>query len=443
MNILRNVINETNIDSIIKDYVDKKNHYMREDSFDKRVYLTKDVLELDTKEFIELISNIETLNNTILKKIVFHILKNDINSLNKIWMTQEMVEVMDHIFKKLNINDYSQLPLSYYWRYDLLLDEKDNKLKVVEIKSETTAWYSETVSNDIIFKNTNLGWENTQYIDVNENMNMAFYKSLFHEFQKIKENKDIKNNFLFTFVSACWEYFEIKKDVKWKVYFDQEYDEDYICNIHMTSFFYEQLSKEWINVKVWNTNDLEIRKDWIYYENEKQHYICFFYPMEWFFTDKWTSEFWELYKKWEFEIVNNPLNLITQSKAIWAYIHDNLKKWIDMWLSKEEIKLFLDIVPEYRFEITKEEENFVSKPLYFREWVWIDNQEYIELKVFQKRIDQKLIKINTFDWEVAWYLTLWIYMWEDWYIWTYTRFCDQPVTDFTAYYLTTVIKKFI
>gem|GEM_PF-5690411 len=84
MNILRNVINETNIDSIIKDYVDKKNHYMREDSFDKRVYLTKDVLELDTKEFIELISNIETLNNTILKKIVFHILKNDINSLNKI-----------------------------------------------------------------------------------------------------------------------------------------------------------------------------------------------------------------------------------------------------------------------------------------------------------------------------------------------------------------------
>jgi hypothetical protein len=54
---------------------------MREEEFDNWTYLSKDIMVLKQTEFNELIKNLNTLNNTILKKVVYHILKNDQKSL--------------------------------------------------------------------------------------------------------------------------------------------------------------------------------------------------------------------------------------------------------------------------------------------------------------------------------------------------------------------------
>jgi len=437
LKLLNNIVNEKNIDAIIKEYKDKKIFYMQEDKFDGWIYLTKDVLVLDNVEFWEYLNKMAIINNIILKKAVFNIMNKDIQALAKIGMPPEMVDIMQYVYNRWNYTSWDKIPLTYYGRFDMLLDSDDGKLKMVEINSETPAWYPEAVTNEIIFNNTSLKTSN--YTDINADFKMNFYTSLYDVFHYIKKNKDTKPNFLFTFVPACWKYFEIKKDYDWEITFDQQFDEDYICGIHMTSFFYDQLNDSGINVKIWNTDDIELREDGLYYEGLKQDYVWSFYPLEWFFTDQGNTDFWKLYKEWKFEIVNNPLNLITQSKAIWAYIHENIKNWDYMGMSDDEISLFLDIVPEYRFSVWKEEvKNYVSKPLYYREWVGIDNSDYVGTMVYQKRINQAKIDIETFDWTINWYLTIGLYYGEDWFIGSYTRFCENAVTDFTAYYLPTV-----
>lgn len=444
LKLLPNVINESNIDPIIQEYKDSHIQYMREDEFDGWVYLTKDVLVFDREEYIETLDKMFVLNNIILKKVVFFLMNNDVEALRKIGMSQPMIDMMVHIFNKGDYKTFDELALSYYGRYDLLLDADDGKWKVVEINSETPAWYPEAVRNHIIFNNTEL--KDSNYIDTNISMVWAFDNSLSGVFDRMVENVETKPNFLFTFVPACGEYFEMKKSADGTLYFDQEYDEDFICAKSMTWFFHNALNEvreSWMSVKVGNTDDIEIKDDGIYYENKKVNYLWSFYPLEWFFTDKGHEKFWDLYKNWAFEIVNNPMNLITQSKWIWAYIHNNIKNWVYMDLTDDEIQLFLDLVPEYRFEVSKEElPGFVSKPLYYREGVGIDNNEYIGTVVYQKRIKQQLITVNTFDGPVEGFLTFGLYMWENgWYVGSYTRFCDKPVTDYTAYYLPTVIEK--
>lgn len=434
-NILQNKINDVNIEPIIQSYVDNRIHYMREDNFDGWTYLTKDFLHLDRVEYVQLLQKMELLNNTILKKVVYHIMKNDMKALYKIGMNKEMVDIMDFLFKKWNYQTADAIPLSYYGRYDLLLNE-ENELKVVEINSETPAGFPEASTNEIIYNNANIDG----YIDTNYQMKELFASSMGEYFDKMKASIDSKKNFLFTFIPACWEYFEIKKNEDGTIGFDQEYDEDYICAIHMTNFFYQQLTPMGMTVKLGNTDDIQLKEDGLYFEGVKQDYVWSFYPLEWFFTDKGATDFWKLYKEWKFEIVNNPLNLITQSKAIWAYIHENVKNNVDMGLTSEEIAIFLELVPEYRFSILPEESaDYVSKPLYFREWVGIDNSDYLGTTVFQKRIKQKLLDINTFDGLEQGYLTLGLYMGETGFIGGYTRFCNSPITDYTAYYLPTVL----
>ena len=147
--ILPNKINETNIEPIVKEYVDNKIHYMREDNFDGWTYITKDFLHLDRNDYVALLQKMELLNNVILKKVVFHIDKNDRSALKKIGMNDEMVDIMSHLFTKGAFQNFTEIPLSYYGRYDLLLNEND-ELKVVEINSETPAGFPEASTNDII-----------------------------------------------------------------------------------------------------------------------------------------------------------------------------------------------------------------------------------------------------------------------------------------------------
>jgi hypothetical protein len=59
--------------------------------------------------------------------------------------------------------------------------------------------------------------------------------------------------------------------------------------------------------------------------------------------------------------LNNPLTLITQSKAFWAYIFQNID---DIGLTDKEKQVLTDYVPKYHFN---KQPNTVSKPLFFRE----------------------------------------------------------------------------
>lgn len=428
---------ENEFQDMLKEYLENQMPYVRESYFDNWTYISRDLLLLNENEWLNFIqNNIMILNEEILKKAVYYLLKQDQLWLERIWITNNMKEVIIHAFNNQKTSSYKDLLLTHYWRYDLLLDT-ENKLKIVEINSETPAWFPESSNNDIILRNA---WLYHTYKDINANIFNNIEVSLKRFIEKTKNNSS--KNFLFTFLPANSETLQVYETKEWYLDIKWSYDDDYTCSLHMSAMFYDILTKYGYNVKMWNITDIEVKEDWLYYLWEKQDFLYSFYPLEWIFEDEWSEDFWNLYKDNKFIIVNNPINLITQSKWIWAYIHEDIKNWNKIWLTEEEINIFLDLVPEYKFHINENEiEDYVSKPFFFREWVWIDNKDYAkefpDKICYQKKIQQKIINVNTFSFEEAeeWYLTLWVYVWDNTYIWAYTRFCADYITNDNAYYL--------
>jgi hypothetical protein len=106
-------------------------------------------------------------------------------------------------------------------------------------------------------------------------------------------------------------------------------------------------------------------------------------------------------------------------------------------------------VPKYHFN---KQPNTVSKPLFFREWAWIGDDNFIWQMVYQDMIEQQEFTVNGFDSddkgtdsEMKWYLTIGIYFgdsyWNDdaWFIGNFTRFCKSKITDYTAYFLPVIV----
>jgi hypothetical protein len=194
-------------------------------------------------------------------------------------------------------------------------------------------------------------------------------------------------------------------------------------------------------------DDIEVRKNWLFYLNQKLNGIFTFYPMEWLFLDDMENTgklFWDLYKEWHFDILNNPLTLIPQSKAFWRFLWENIDK-IDF--SEKEKWIIKKYIP---FSSYLPFENSLIKPLFFREWVWIWDDSYIWERVYQEYIEQKTFIGNEFrddnkDEDIEWYITLWLYFWDwssesDTFIWNYSRFCKNKITDYTSYLLPVIIK---
>jgi hypothetical protein len=67
--------------------------------------------------------------------------------------------------------------------------------------------------------------------------------------------------------------------------------------------------------------------------------------------------------------------------------------------------------------------------------VGIGDMSYIGQQVYQTKVDQKKYTIQTFEWPKEWYVTLWVYHGEAWYIGMYARFCTSAITDLSAYFV--------
>jgi len=413
----KNIINNNNIKNILDKYQNMKVFYIDLQKQESRYYIWKDIFWIDMNQFVKLLSDIFLINNIILKKTVFHIVKNDIDCLHQLWFTDDMISVVRYIFSKINPISYKDLPLSYFGRYDIIIWE-DDTLHIVEINSETPAWLPESSNTDIIFDEVYV----KNLIDTNKELEQNLYKSIFPKLEEIK--KSDKKNFLVCF---------------WDDHNEFGDGEDMINTLYMTDFFVRNLPDK--IVKMWNIADCETKSDWIYFEWQKQDFLYSFYPMEWYFTDRWGDTFWSAYMSWNFEIINNPLNLITQSKAFWPYLFETIQKqenWdIGQIFSPKEIQVIKEYIPKYYFQKPSffSFKKTINKPLFYREWVGIWDSSFIWKQVYQDFIKQKKINFDTFEWMKQWYLTIWLYFGENWYIWTYNRFCENKITDHSAYFV--------
>lgn len=262
-------------------------------------------------------------------------------------------------------------------RYDVIIDI-DWWYHVVELNSETPAWTPETINSYLFF-------DTDMWPYYNDN---SFFES--HLENSIQKWYDIL-------------YLDDSKEYKW---------EDYTNALYLASITWWNM----IDVRSIEFDGDNVISEW--------HVIkkCYtFYPMERIMEDEWWKKLRELYEKWKITIWNWPKNLIPQSKAFWALArnmpdNDVIKKY----------------VPEYSFH---KKEWFISKAILSREWVWIWNDA--DWSVYQKKIEQKVFEI---DWK-KWYITIWVYInWDGEIMWTYNRFCENAITDSTAYYLPTFNK---
>lgn len=259
--------------------------------------------------------------------------------------------------------------ISQRQRYDIIIWD-DNSYNIVEVNSETPAWMPEYLCQSLFG------------IEVDE-----------------LNHFDVPSDTYVLFADDWWE------------------------DLINASFIAWQMWCKWI---IW-IDDLIIEDDWIYAYWEKINNLYSFYPLERLFADEWGDKFWELYLNKSFDVINWPVNLITQSKAFWARVFENKDELESQWINTY---IFEQFVPHYSFE---EKEWYISKPRLFREWVWI--WENIEWSVYQRMVDQKKFYFESYEWDKTWYITLWIYTSKTNVVWTYCRICENNITDYTSYYL--------
>lgn len=381
-------------------------------------YFLDSILIFKKQNFLRFIKDISILNNVIIKKFIYYILKYDLKKLFFFGLNFDVIDVLDFEFNKKLWAQEFLIKWSFFWRYDFVIDNKF-WFKLVELNSLVPAWLPESLFSlnfDIIIKKNS-----RDYFEKIENLNKYFFLNMKNSFSQ-----------LFTKLSKS----------KWKnliiLYTDDQFWEDYSNSIYMKNFFYNNLRNYKININISDIENIEIRDDWIYFENIKQNYIWSFYPIERYFCDRWNKYFWNNFKNNNFDILNWVINLVTQSKSFWAYIFENINN-NKIWLSEFEKRIIKKYIPNYYFD--KSKIKTISKPVLYREWVWIWDENFCWMKVFQKMVNQKKIEIQDKNILKNWFLTLWLYFWTNWYIWTFSRYCENFISDYNSYFIPSYISK--
>ena len=332
-----------------------------------------------------------TKNALILEKQLFK----DINYFHKYileiqkYLSKDL-EILEKILPKKIAKIVYQKPwkISDFQRYDLLI-KKNWDYKIIELNSETPAWLPESSCNDLFVENEK------NFKSTNEN---------------IFSNSKNSNVASIVFYDDQWE--------------------DFINAYFQASRF--ELSE------IINISNLELENDWVFFDWRKIKKIYSFYPLEWIFADKGWEKFWQLYLDWHFDLINWPINLITQSKKFWAYICENEEKifgFLETKISKKQLSKFIFLAKKFLPKSSfRKKDWFLPKPSLEREGnnIWNPKAKNI---VYQEYIEQKNFFVKTFEWEKKWYITLWIYCNQKKAIWTYNRFCENKITDYTSYYL--------
>lgn len=439
--ILEHKITKDNIYKIDTNYNEHHLTYViePEDSIE-HIYITKDILSIEENNLNDIVKKINLLNNQIIKKTIINIFKDkDCDKIlkDKFKFSKDIIEVLKYDFlKEYKGND---IRLTHYGRFDLLLDN-NNFLKVIEYNSETPAWLPESLfSWECLFSEINL---EKQFYNFNDRFEYNLYYSLYD----ILIDKNYKE------ISVLF----------WKPDFSAEvdtYHEDYINSKHIAALLLRCLYKLWrtdVKVNLLTVDEINISWDAILSPlGVKQDLIWSFYPLEWIFQD-WEAgkKFWNIYKNNWFNLINNPLNLISQNKIFWAYLWENINTF-----TQEEQEVIREIIPYSSYTkdyFEKENKEYFKKAILYREGVGINDENYSWEVVFQEEIKQKKISINTFYdskepknnynsyWDESkqnWYLTFWVYCWNNWVLALYNRFCERYITDDTTYYLPLLVEK--
>lgn len=316
---------------------------------------------------------------------------NEVNSIIKFLSTkpEHLIQILPR--KVVDVIMRRPWKISNLQRYDIIfwLDWSKN---IVEVNSETPAWTPETINTDLF---DSFVFKKEEWI---YNANYWFCETL------------LKNFDWYDNVSVVFS--DDSQDAFWKTW------EDYTNACYLAS------ALKW---EVVNVSDIDIQESWLYAYWKRLTNIYSFYPLERYFLDKGWARFRELYIRWEFDIINWPINLISQSKAFWAWIYENIKLLEINWIKTDAIQKF---VPKYFYD---KKPWTISKPRLYREWVWIWKD--LEWSVYQELVEQKLYSIETYEWKKDWYITLWIYCDSTKPIWVYCRFCEEKVTDSSSYFL--------
>lgn len=450
--VLRNKINKDNIEKIVNEFLDYHLTYVKEIEDENmkdfyHYYLTKDLLVFDNEDFSNFFADMTTFHNTIIKKVVYHLMTQDVESLKKMQFSERMIEVLKKDFEMMNARSFEDIILTYYGRFDFLV-WPDDDTRMIEYNSETPAAFPESVySYPCITKFLEIN-EN-EFEDINKWMENRLADSLERELDYIVENK-----------SSVTVIFGLPEEGV-----IDPLHEDYINAKQMTAFLKRKLPVE-IDVRMIPVNMLDIDEEdngnLIFWDaNENKHKIDVvwsFYPLEWLFEDEELAQgdfqIWDSYMQGKFRFINRPINLITQNKAFWAYIFEYVLE--NNILSEREKAIVKRLLPSSSFT---PKPNTIKKALLFREGVGVDDNSWMfdnVPSIFQEKIEQQLFTIDTFyDNKELYknsfsgdgsgyqngYYTIGAFFGEKWFIGIYTRFCERPVTDDTAYFIPAFLDK--
>ena len=124
--VLRNKINKDNIEKIVNEFLDYHLTYVKEIEDENmkdfyHYYLTKDLLVFDNEDFSNFFADMTTFHNTIIKKVVYHLMTQDVESLKKMQFSERMIEVLKKDFEMMNARSFEDIILTYYGRFDFLV----------------------------------------------------------------------------------------------------------------------------------------------------------------------------------------------------------------------------------------------------------------------------------------------------------------------------------
>jgi len=246
-------------------------------------------------------------------------------------------------------------------RIDFVIDNNGD-LKILEFNSETPAGLVEAIGVSSIIKEK----LNIKYDNPNGNLRKDISETFSSILEQFKRNKKVNT----LGVVTSW-------------YFEDIYTSKLIAQI------LEEL-KEY-NIVFGNIYDLKVTNNKLYLYGEEVHAIYRHYPLDWFYYEEEMQKLIEPLNSGDY-LINPGHTLITQSKALFAVIHELIGK---EFFSEEDETFILRYIPYTCLEPdNKLSSDCVFKPYLSREGAGIElsyneiNLEQDE-SVFQNRVNIK------------------------------------------------------
>lgn len=254
-------------------------------------------------------------------------------------------------------------------RIDFAIDN-DGSLKILEFNSETPAGLVEAIGlNSIIKEKLNI-----QYQNPNVNLKEHIKKSFFNILEELKKIKKVKN----IAVVTSW-------------YYEDIYTSNLIAEI------LKELNE--YSVIFGNIYDLKVNNNKIYLYGNEIDAIYRHYPLDWFSYEDEMKKLIDPLSSGQY-LINPGHTLITQSKALFAVIHELVRK---KFFSRDDEEFVLKYIPYTCLEPDNVLSfDYVTKPYLSREGAGVmlsydEMSKELDDIVFQDRINIKPLYSNIYS----------------------------------------------